>query len=234
MYRPIKEVEKSTEELRSVWWNPVQTQPLPSWKVWAVVAVIALIMLQVEVLVGLLVIGGAVAFIVTRIRQNQVPVEATSLVILRKEIDEAINKIINQIGPDLGVTSEEYNDAKSQRLLLVISEGEGKTFKESVGVYRDIKTYVAFIIPKGLGYLTGNYNTISQRFTADTRELILWKKVGRVILSGRNLTIAVQGSEVLIPLEPDNRVSTPGFGESITNLVDPFIRESQRRLEANA
>lgn len=234
MYRPIKEVDTSSKELRSVWWNPVPTQPLPSWKVWAVVAVIAIAFFGSNPLLGLLVIAGAVAFIVMRIRQNKVPVEATSLKILEDEIARAIDKTINQVGPDLGVTEPEFEDAKSQQLLLVISQGEGGTFNKAPRIFREIQTFVAFITPKGLGYLKGFYNTIEQAFIPDTRELILWKKVGRVILSGNNLIIAVQGSEIHVPLDPENKVVSPGFGESITSLVNPFVREAQKRLEANA
>lgn len=186
-------------------------------------------------------IAGIVAFVVKKKRAvakvetaNAVPVEATSLELIRAEISSAITKTVNQVGPDLGVTDEEFNDAKAQKLLLVQSRGDGETFNVAPGVYRNIQTYVAIITPKGLGYLKGYYNTIDQTFSPDTRELILWKKVARVVVSSNALNIILDGSSITVPLDLDNRVVSTGFGDSITELVNPFVREAQKRLEANA
>ncbi|MFM8970659.1 MAG: hypothetical protein ACKOI3_10675, partial [Actinomycetota bacterium] len=95
-------------------------------------------------------------------------------------------------------------------------------------------TYVAIITPKGLGYLKGFYNTIDATFTPDIRELILWKKVDRVVVSANSLEIAVGINVITVPLDSNNKVASPGFGDSITELVNPFVREAQKRLVANA
>lgn len=232
--RPIKQVDIANPALRAVWWNPVPTSPLPSWKVWAVVAFFALAALGTNPIVGLLIIAGAVAFVVMKRRANAVPVEATSLELIREEISNAIAMTVNQVGPDLGITAEEFKDAQAQNLLLVNTVGEGGTYNQAAGVYRRIQTYVAIITPKGLGYLTGFYNTIDATFSPDTRELILWKKVGRVVVSSNALEINVAGSSITVPLDESSRVVSPGFGKSITELVNPFVREAQKRLEANA
>lgn len=249
MYRPIKEVDTSTPALRAVWWNPEKTTELPSplmfhWKGLTAAALSALLMLgagAAGLTISLPIIAGIVIFVVRKKRAidkvkaaNAVPVEATSLELIRAEISSAITKTEKQVGPDLGITSEEFNDAKAQNLLLVQSQGDGGTFNLAPGVYETIQTYVAIITPKGLGYLKGFYNTINATFSPDTRELILWKKVDRVVVSSNTLEIRVDDGPITVPLDSDSRVVSPGFGASITDLVNPFVREAQKRLEANA
>jgi len=233
-YRPIKEVDESSPELREVWWNPVLKKPMPNVVVWLVILVGLILSLAASLIFGLLVIAGSIAFFVRRIRGNAAPVEATSLQRLREEISGAITKQMNQIGPDLGVTGEEFKDAQAQNLLLVLSSGEGETYNKAAGVFQKIQTYVAIITPKGLGYLKGFYNTIDATFTPDIRELILWKKVDRVVVSANSLEINVGINVITVPLDSNNKVVSPGFGDSITELVNPFVREAQKRLVANA
>lgn len=235
-YRPIKEVDTSTAELRGVWWNPTLKSKLPSWKVWAVVAFFAVAALGAQPLLGILIIAAAIAYVVMKNRANSQPIEATSLQVLRNEISSAIEKTTNQLGPDLGIESLEFNDARASKLLLVLSEGAGPIrVQPAPGVFEQVKTSVFIITPKGLGYLINEYDTVNQRFRRHDSELLFWKRVARVRVSGEKLIIeATSGSKVEVPLDPESKVESPGFGVSITELVNPFVREAQKRLEASS
>ena len=59
IYRPINEVDSSTIDLRSIWWNPTPLKKLPSLKILGGVVVAIFMLLAVFLPVGLIAAIGA-------------------------------------------------------------------------------------------------------------------------------------------------------------------------------
>lgn len=238
VYRPINEVESSTNELRSIWWNPIPLRTLPSLKILGGIVAAIFILLGVSPMVGLIAAIGAGAYIFNLKKANSAVVDATSLNLIRQEINQSINKANSQIKIDLGISEPEFNDAVTNETLICFSIYDASSVAkfEHINLASKIDIYTAIITPKGVGYHRTVYDVISQNFYPVNAELLLWNRISRVAREGMSKLIieANSGSRIEIPLH-DARIThvEDQANEGITSKVNPFVSMAQHHLATN-
>ena len=235
VYRPINEVDSSTIDLRSIWWNPTPLKKLPSLKILGGVVVAIFMLLAVSFPVGLIAAIGAGVYFYNLKKSNNTAVDATSLNLIQQEINQSINKAKSQIKIDLGISDHDFSDAENNKTLFSVwnSVAASVTKFEQINLASKINVYTAIITPKGVGYHHTIYDVISQNFYPGNAELMLWNRISRVARVGMSSLIieANSGSRIEIPLQDDRTMNLENEGnDAITSLVNPFVSMAQKHL----
>lgn len=238
-FRPINEVTIDNSSLRNVWWQPVPTKPLPNVLILTIVALAIFGLFGANIFLGIIGLGAFGYFIYNLQKKNSVPVDATSIQVLRDSITSSFGRAQNQSQVDLGLTQPEFTEALSQNLIFTFLLGEDKlTFKPTpIPIFRKLYFTTVVMTPRGIGYHSATYDLVENRFYSGESEMMLWNRISRVIRAGSTLKIeSTSGSGRdfdlnQIPL----RVESAGADrESVINsLVHPFVQRAQKYLMDN-
>jgi hypothetical protein len=237
-YRPINEVDQSSLELRSVWWNPQPKRKLPNIKVLGGICLALLVLVIAARLVGILGLLGAGAYIYWMKKSNSQTIDATSLSLINQEIVESVSRAKNQIKSDLGISDEELLDAENNQVLINLLSGvpSSGTTLEGKALFSKINIYTAVITNKGVGYHLTTYDVLTQKFHPGSAELMLWNRIARVARDGMSTLIieATSGTRIEIPLTGVRTTNEENENsDGITTLVNPFVSLAQRYLADN-